>query len=43
MLEWAQIHITLLMHDRCHALLTKALQILDGITLYNAAVIFTPN
>jgi len=43
MSEWAQIHITLLTHDRCHALLTKALQILDGITLYNAAVIFTPN
>ncbi len=43
MSEWAQIHIPLLTHDRCHALLTKALQILDGITLYNAAVIFTPN
>jgi len=42
MTEWAQEHILLLIQERCHALLTKALQILDGIALYNAAVIFRP-
>jgi len=42
MAEWAHIHISLLTHDRCHSLLTKALKILDGITFYNATVIFTP-
>jgi hypothetical protein len=42
MTEWAQEHILLLIQERCHALLVKALQILDGIALYNAAVIFRP-
>jgi hypothetical protein len=42
MTEWAQVHISLLIEDCCHALLSKALQILEGITLYNAAVVFTP-
>jgi hypothetical protein len=42
MTQWAQENISLLLHDHCHALLTKVLQMLDGIALYNAAVIFTP-
>jgi len=43
MTEWAEENILLLLQDHCHAILKKALQLLDGIALYNAAVIFIPN
>jgi len=43
MKEWAEENILLLQQDRCLAILSKALQILDGISLYNSEVIFKPN
>jgi len=43
MTEWAEENITLLLQDRCQAILKKALQLLDGIALYHATVIYTPN
>jgi hypothetical protein len=43
MMEWAEENIILLLQDRCQAILKKALQLLDGIALYHAAVIFAPN
>jgi hypothetical protein len=43
MKEWAEENILLLQQDRCLAILSKALQILDGISLYNSEVIFKPH
>jgi len=43
MTEWAEENIQLLLHECCHTILTKALPLLDGITSYNADVIFMPN
>jgi hypothetical protein len=40
MKEWAEENILLLLNDHCCAILSKALQILDGISLYNTAVIY---
>jgi hypothetical protein len=39
MTEWTEENILLLLQDCCHAILKKALQLLDGIVLYNAAAI----
>jgi hypothetical protein len=43
MTEWAEENINLLLQDRCQTILKKALQLLDGIALYHATVIYTPN
>ncbi len=38
MAEWADINIQLLSEDRCHDILIKALQILDGLATYSADI-----
>jgi hypothetical protein len=38
MAEWAAINIQLLSEDRCHDILIKALQILDGLATYSADI-----
>jgi hypothetical protein len=43
MREWAEENILLLQQDCCFSILSKALQILDGISLYNAEVIHKPS
>jgi hypothetical protein len=43
MAEWAAINIKLLSTDRCHDILSKALQILDGLISYSAEIIGVPN
>jgi hypothetical protein len=42
MTEWAVTHIDLLLLDRCFNMLSKALQILDGLASYYAEVIGEP-
>ena len=43
MAEWAAINIKLLSTDRCHDILSKVLQILDGLISYSAEIIGIPN
>jgi hypothetical protein len=43
MADWAEINIQLLTTDRCYNIITKALQILDGLTSYNTEVIGRPS
>ncbi len=43
MTQWANINIKLLTLNRCTALLTKALQVLDGLVSYNGEIIGKPN
>ncbi len=43
MAEWAAINIQLLSEDRCHDILVKALQILDGLVSYSSEIIGVPN
>jgi hypothetical protein len=43
MAEWAAINIQLLSEDRCHDILSKALQVLDGLVSYSAEIIVFPN
>jgi len=43
MAEWAAINILLLSEDRCQDILSKALQILDGLVIYSAGIIGIPN
>jgi hypothetical protein len=43
MAEWAAINIKLLSTDRCHDILSKVLQILDGLISYSAEIIGVPN
>jgi len=40
--EWSNIYLQLLQHDRCHSLLEKALQILDGLTSFHTDLFGTP-
>jgi len=40
--EWSNIYLKLLQHDRCHNLLEKALQILDGLTSFHTDLFGTP-
>jgi len=40
--RWAEINIQLLKHDRCTNILTKALQILEGLSSFYADMIGQP-
>jgi len=40
--EWSNIYLQLLQYDRCHSLLEKALQILDGLTSFHTDLFGTP-
>jgi hypothetical protein len=40
--EWSNINLKLLLHDHCHNLLEKALQILDGLTSFHTDLFGTP-
>jgi hypothetical protein len=42
MTKWAEINIHLLTRDRCTDILSKALQILDGVTSFYTEIIGTP-
>jgi hypothetical protein len=42
MIEWAEYNIHLLLNDRCHSILSKALPLLEGLSSYYAEVIHTP-
>jgi hypothetical protein len=43
MIHWAHKNIQLLLKERCHSILRKALQILDCIASYHADIIGPPN